>query len=236
MIPRQRGGRIETNSAITALGHRITPISRRRTLEKPLRWQTTPRRARHSSTTRRRDEVSLDESADCYLGHLLRIRPSRCHRVGIQHILKAGRKLIAVVKGMLHPILSQGSMRLIFNPDNAADAPPRRDFRRRRGWLFQADGVDQTGTLARLKAIRAEVVDPTIAKVMAASSTQPVTACLRISQRGGCITLRSEMRRRWLSNVVRAIESRIEYRIAFIRGYVAQGDNLMGDNVNIALA
>ena len=43
------------------------------------------------------------------------------------------------------------------------DPPPRRDPRRRCSRVFATDGAVESGTLQALKAIRAELIDPTIA-------------------------------------------------------------------------
>jgi len=47
---------------------------------------------------------------------------------------------------------------------NELDPPSRRDPCRRCGGVFAADGADEEGTLERLKALRRELLDPTIAE------------------------------------------------------------------------
>jgi hypothetical protein len=97
--------------------------------------------------------------------------------------------------------------------------------------------LDETGTLARLSTIRAEVVDPTIAKghgricntagdSVLAEFPSVVDALLYATEIQATIAER---------NASVAQERRIEYRIGIHHGdVIAQGNDLMGEVVNIA--
>jgi class 3 adenylate cyclase len=97
--------------------------------------------------------------------------------------------------------------------------------------------LDETETLARLKIIRAEIVDPMIAKghgricntagdSVLAEFPSSVDALLYASEMQAMVAER---------NAPIAPEKRIEYRIGIHQGdVVAEGDDLMGEVVNIA--
>ena len=99
-------------------------------------------------------------------------------------------------------------------------------------------GADEDRTLARLRALRSDLIDPTIAGTTAASSSAPATAAsssfaawsTRCAARSKCRTLMVER------NAGVPPERRIEFRVGIHLGDVVEesdGD-LMGDGVNIA--
>ena len=112
---------------------------------------------------------------------------------------------------------------------NDRAAPPRRDPGIRRGRLFEARRQGRGGTLAQLRALQTEVIEPAIAKhagrlfkavgdgflVEFASAVQAVEAARAIQ----------------LANVDGKLSLRIGIHVGDV---VVQGDDLMGDGVNIA--
>ena len=97
--------------------------------------------------------------------------------------------------------------------------------------------LDEEGTLARLRALRRDLIDPALAEhrgrlvkttgdgllVEFSSIVDAVRCALRVQQ--GMAILNGDMR----------VERRIEYRIGINLGdVVVDGDDLLGDGVNIA--
>ena len=95
-------------------------------------------------------------------------------------------------------------------------------------------GADEEGTLNRLRSIRTEVVDPSIAQYRGASSKLPGTACWSSSPVSSMpCGVRLRFSRRSPSET--RVDSRIELRVRINLGdVIVDGDDVYGDGVNIA--
>jgi adenylate cyclase len=116
---------------------------------------------------------------------------------------------------------------------------------RRLAAIFVADvvgfsrlvGLDEEGTLARLRAIRAELVDPKIGewrgRIFKTTGDGLLAEFGSVVDAVRCASaIQGRMGQR---NAAVAAENRFEFRVGVHHGdVVAQGDDLMGDGVNIA--
>ena len=121
--------------------------------------------------------------------------------------------------------------------ETARRTPPRRDFGRRCGGLLAADGVDEEGTLERLKAHRRELVDPKIKEnrgrivrttgdgmLVEFPSVVAAVRCAVEVQRG--------MAER---EAAIAEKQRIRFRVGVNLGdIIIDGHDIFGDGVNVA--
>jgi hypothetical protein len=117
----------------------------------------------------------------------------------------------------------------VFNP------PPRRDPSRRRGRVFAADGADEEGTLERLKALRAEVIDPKITehrgRIVKTTGDGLLVEFGSVVDALRCaVEVQREMAGR--STPV-PLDNRIEFRIGINVGdIVVEDGDIFGDGVN----
>ena len=98
-------------------------------------------------------------------------------------------------------------------------------------------GADEEGTLGRLKALRAELIDPKIAEHRAASSRPPATACWSNSPVSSMRSAAPSSCRRPWPNAMPDVppDDRIEFRIGINLGDILVEDgDIFGDGVNVA--
>ena len=95
---------------------------------------------------------------------------------------------------------------------------------------------DDAGTLARLRAMRGEVVDPAMPRMAAASSRRPATGSWSSSPASFMRSLRGrDPARRCRAQCSGAEDKRIDFRIGINVGdIIVDGDDIFGDGVNIA--
>ncbi len=114
-------------------------------------------------------------------------------------------------------------------------APSCRHSRRRCGRLFPADGADEEGTLARLKALRAELIDSTIAahrgRIVKTTGDGLLVEFASVVDAMRCaIGWQAAMADR-----TQPAKTRIEWRIGVNLGdVIIDSDDIFGDGVNIA--
>jgi len=124
------------------------------------------------------------------------------------------------------------------SPTNDYHPPPsRRDPRRRCGGIFAADGVDEEGTLERLKALRRELLDPTIAEHRGRIvKTTGDGLLVEFSSVIDALRCGFEIQRSMAEwNAGTPEDGRIESRIGVHQGdIVADDGDIFGDGVNIA--
>ena len=98
-------------------------------------------------------------------------------------------------------------------------------------------GVDEEGTLSRLRSIRADVIDPKIAehrgRLVKTTGDGLLAEFASVVDALRCATeVQEEMARR---NAGSAVRDRIDYRIGVHQGdVVVEGDDIFGDGVNVA--
>jgi len=121
--------------------------------------------------------------------------------------------------------------------ETARRTPPRRDFGRRCGGLLAADGVDEEGTLERLKAHRRELVDPKIkenrGRIVRTTGDGMLVEFPSVVDAVRCA---AEIQRAMVDrNAEVAEDKRITVRIGVNLGdVIIDGDDIYGDGVNIA--
>jgi class 3 adenylate cyclase len=124
-------------------------------------------------------------------------------------------------------------------PRNDRNPPPRCDLGGRCRRLLRLIGVDEGGTLQALKAIRAELIDPTIAshngRLVKTTGDGFLVEFGSVVDALHCSTeVQAEMAER---NAAVPADKRIEFRIGINMGDVVVDDgDIFGDGVNVAAA